>query len=56
MLGDSRQSLIKQELQTIVVGANEEPQVRALVPHRLHQADELALVCRQLVVASTANG
>ena len=43
------QPLVQEELQAVVVGADEEPtplQVRAPVPDGLHQPDELALVGR----------
>jgi hypothetical protein len=56
MLRNSGQPLVEEELQDVVVGADEEaptPEVEALVPHRLYQADELPLVSRQLAMASS---
>jgi hypothetical protein len=53
MLRNSGKPLVKQELQAVVVGADDEaapPQVRPPVPDRLHQPDQLALVGRQLDV------
>jgi hypothetical protein len=56
MLRNSGQPLVEEELQAVVVGADEEapaPDVGAPVPHRLYQADEFPLVSRQLAVASS---
>ncbi|KAJ1276155.1 hypothetical protein BS78_05G192500 [Paspalum vaginatum] len=56
MLRNRGQALIEEELQAIVVGADDEgapPEIGAPVAHSLHQADQLALVRRQLEVAAS---
>ena len=55
MLRHSREALVQQELEAVVIRANAEcppPHIWPPVAHSLHQADELPLVCRQLVMAS----
>jgi hypothetical protein len=49
MLRNSGQLLVEEELQAVLVGADEEapvPEVGAPVPYHLYQADELLLVSR----------
>jgi hypothetical protein len=55
VLRHGRQALVQQELQAIMVSTNIKmtpPQVRAPMAHCLHQPNQLALICRQLEVAS----
>jgi hypothetical protein len=50
MLGDSRQSLVHQVLEAVVVGLDDEvaaPKVRPPMADDVHQADQLALVRRE---------
>jgi hypothetical protein len=55
VLGNGQQSQVKEKLKAIVVDTDEKkatPEVKQQVPHSLDQADELILVCRQLVAKS----
>jgi hypothetical protein len=56
MLRNSGQPLIQEELQAVVVDADEEPtspKVQPPMPHYLHQPDEFAFVGRQFDVAGS---
>jgi hypothetical protein len=51
VLWDGGEALVQEELEGEVVGADGEwsrPNIRPLVPHGFHQADELTLIGSQL--------
>ena len=54
VLRDHQQALVQKELQAVVVNTDQKmapPQVRTLVAHSLHQADELPFIRRKLEMA-----
>jgi hypothetical protein len=55
VLRDGGEALVQQELEAVVVRTHTErptPKIRSPVAHRLDQPDKLALICRELVMAS----
>jgi hypothetical protein len=54
VLGDRRQSLVEDEVQAAMVGANDKAatlEIRPPMAHRLNQPNELSLICGQFRVA-----